>query len=259
LSEGRRGQNPNLKEDAAMKNVVFSYNDKGNGVNTKKNRCMGCMGNCETCPFKDAAERYTFENYKWERFEARCNEFEKSLEAGEFEEDELEKEKDKAPILCEPYIVTIAAIYHQHYHNKDDIIFRLDIDDTGKVIKKLWSPHGTNSDNRLDSLVFGYALHHLTPHYKGGLIVVNHSLELVLGEGFDPYDQQIIYQVGPNFMAKTIEVNPAAIAETVRKMESSRKRQVWFMAVYEIMVRNLLNDTEYFIGLPICDPPAREV
>ena len=75
----------------------------------------------------------------------------------------------------------------------------------------------------------------------------------------NPYNVEIIYPVGTNFMAKTVEIDCAAAAATVREMEPSPKKKEWIMAVYEIMERNLLNDTEYFIGLPTCDIPDQEI
>ena len=87
--------------------------------------------------------------------------FYKMFDADE-EDEEKEEEKKKAPILCKPYLVTIEAIYHEYYGRMDHIIFRLATDEMGNVIKEPWSPHGSNPDDRLDSLVFGYRLHHLT-------------------------------------------------------------------------------------------------
>ena len=242
-----------------MKKEFSSSNGKGNGVNTN-NRCMGCIGNCETCPFKDAPEKPTFEDFlegsEWERLMAWFEEQNKRKEAGE-----LGKKEDNAPILCKPYIVTIGAIYHQYFSGTEIIVFRLDVDKMGKVIKEPWSPHGTNSDNRLDSLVFGYSLHHLTPNSDGRLVVVDHALELVqsIDEGDIPNAMDIIYPVGPSFMAKTIKIDCAAAAATVRQIENSRKKNKWIMAVYEIMQRNLVNDTEYLIGLPTSDIQPRKV
>jgi hypothetical protein len=173
--------------------------------------------------------------------------------------DEKKDDKENAPVLCKPYLVTIKAIYHEHCIHPDNIIFRLATDGMGNVIKKPWSPHGSNSDSRLDSLVFGYALHHIKDSIHGNWVLALDALELVQGEDNDPYDFEIIYPVGPNFMAKTIEIDWVAMAATVQQMESSPRKKDWKMVVYEIMEKNLLNDTEYLIGLPTCDISARKV
>ena len=169
------------------------------------------------------------------------------------------RKKMKAPILCKPYLATIEAIYHGVFSDTDNIIFRLATDEMGKVIKEPWSPHGSNSDDRLDSMVFGYGLHHLTDMSGGVWVAAEDAIELSGSDENDLHSFEIIYPVGPNFMTKTIEMDWAAMAATVRQMESSPRKKKWIMAVYEVMERNLLNDTEYFIGLPTCDIPDRDI
>ena len=159
--------------------------------------------------------------------------------------------------MCKPYLVTIKDIYHQHYGKDDDIIFRLATDEMGNVIKEPWSPHGSNSDDRLDSLVYGYALHHITDTIRGKWVFAEDALELCGSDEDELQNFEIIYPVGPNFMTKTVEIDWKAMVATVREMERNilLTRKKWIMAVYEIKERNTLNDTEYLIGLPPCDLP----
>ena len=109
-------------------------------------------------------------------------------------------------------------------------------------------------------MVFGYALHHLTDMQRwklGG----SRGCSRIGAEAMKmiPTILRSSTQSGPNFMTKTIEIDWVAMAATVRQMESSPRKKEWIMAVYEIMERNLLNDTEYLIGLPTCDISARKV
>jgi hypothetical protein len=292
LSEGRHGQNPNLKEDASMKNMFWG--SKGNGVTTT-NRCMGCTRDCESCIFKDVADQFRRTAEKGEPTVNKLeNDFDK--QGGLFEEDiihpssedfslgdaelfmmhhfnkifDIDEENEEqiqeaqVPILCKPYLVTIKAIYHEYYGNTDHIIVRLAIDEKGNVIKEPWSPQGSNPDSRLDSLAFGAALHHITDTIRGTWVFAEDALEFCINDESDEGEDEsetceIIYPVGPNFMTKTVTVDSKAILETVRLMESSQPEKKWIMAVFEVVDRNLLNDTEYFIGLPRCDSMDKEI
>jgi hypothetical protein len=173
--------------------------------------------------------------------------------------DEKNDDKENAPVLCKPYLVTIKTIYHEHCIHPDNIIFRLATDGLGNVIKKPWSPHGSNPDSRLESLVFGVALHHITDTIRGKWVFAEDALDLCGSDEDEPENFEILYPAGPNFMTKTVEIDWKAMVATVREMESSPRKKDWKMAVYEIMERNLLNDTEYLIGLPTCDISARKV
>jgi hypothetical protein len=289
LSEGRHGQNPNLKEDAAMKNMFFSSKGKGNGVNTK-NRCMGCIGDCETCPFKGVAEQINKaaeeggpvvseqqkdfdqqhesnggkgffpnpENLTPEEAETMKKLFYSMFDVEE-EDDEKDKEKRQAPIMCKPYLVTIESIYHEYYGGTDYIIFRLETDEMDNVIKEPWLPHGSNADSRLDSLVFGQSLNHITHFGSECWYTAENGLELVQSDHNKPYNVDISYPVEINFMATTLEIDWVAIAAAVRLMESGPKKKKWPMVVFEVMKRNLFNEIEYFIGLPTIDIPARKI
>ena len=271
-----------------MDKKFFGSMGKGNGVSTS-NCCLGCTTDYRSCIFKGigdqskkaAEERRPvvseqqknvdeqhelseedfiipdLDNLTLEELEALKKRFYKLFDADE--EDEEEAEENEAPILCKPYLVTIEAIYHEYFSDTDNIIFRLATDEMGKVIKEPWSPHGSNSDNRLDSMVFGYGLHHLTDMSGGVWVAAEDALELCGSDEDDLHNFEIIYPVGTNFMTKIIEINWAAMAATVRQMESSPRKKEWIMAVYEIMERNLLNDTEYLIGLPTCDIPKRDI
>jgi hypothetical protein len=278
-------------EGLTMKKMFFSSKGNGNGVNTT-NRCMGCTKDCESCFFKDVAGQFNkaaeeggpvmseqqkdvdqqhelnegesvfpdLDNLTPEELETMKKVFYKMFDADE-EDEEKEEEKEKTPILCKPYLVTIEAIYHEYYGRTDNIILRLATDAMGNVIKEPWSPHGANPDGRLDSLVFGVSLHHLTDMTGGIWVAAEDALELCTDhEGeYDSDTQEIIYPVGPNFMSKTIEINSNAMVALVRKMEPRQREKKWIMAVFEVMERNLLNDTEYFIGLPTFDIPDQEI
>jgi hypothetical protein len=167
-------------------------------------------------------------------------------------------DKENAPILCNPYLLTIEAIYHKYYSKMDHIIFRLATDKKGNVIKEPWSPGSSNSDKSLNPTAFGYAMHHLIHASRKDCFAAKNALELLQSKDNEPYNYRIIYPVGPNFISKTIEMNWAAMAATVIRMESGPRKRDWIMTVYEIMERNLLNDTEYFIGLPTFDTPVRK-
>jgi hypothetical protein len=186
--------------------------------------------------------------------------FYKMFDADE-EDEEKEEEIKKDPIECKPYLVTIEAIYHEYYGRMDNIIFRLATDAMGNVIKEPWSPHGSNPDGRLDSLVFGVALQHLTDIIDGIFEVAEDALELCTDhEGEDGSDtQEIIYQAGPNFMTKTIEIDPDEMVAIVRKMDSMFRKKKLVMAVFEIIKSDGLGENEYFIGLPTIDIPARKI
>ena len=72
------------------------------------------------------------------------------------EHQEKEEERKKESIRCanlisSPSKQSITNIMVSWIH----IIFRLATDEMGNVIKEPWSPHGSNPDGRLDSLVFG--------------------------------------------------------------------------------------------------------
>jgi hypothetical protein len=276
-------------EGMTMDKKFFGSMGKGNGVSTS-NCCLGCTTDYRSCIFKGIGDQSKkaaeeggpvmsdqqtdvdqqhelnegesvfpdLDNLTPEELKTMKKVFYKMFDADE-EDEEKEEEKEKAPILCKPYLVTIEAIYHEYYSRTDSIIFRLATDEMGKVIKEPWSPHGSNSDNRLDSMVFGYGLHHLTDMSGGVWVAAEDTIEFSASDENDPCSYEIIYPVGPNFMTKTIEMDLNAMAETVRQMESRQREKKWIMAVFEVMERNLLNDTEYFIGLPTCDIPDRDI
>jgi len=271
-----------------MKNI-FSSKGKGNGVNTT-NRCMGCTRDCESCIFKGVAGQFNkaaeeggpvmsdqqkdvdqqhelneeesvfsdLDNLTPEELKTMKKVFYKMFDADE-EDEEKEEEIKKDPIECKPYLVTIEAIYHEYYGRMDNIIFRLATDAMGNVIKEPWSPHSPNPDGRLDSLVFGVSLHHLTDINDGIFELAEDALELCTDhEGEDGSDtQEIIYQSGPNFMTKTIEIDPDKMVAIVRKIDSMFMKKEWVMAVFEMIKSN--GENEYFIGLPTIDIPARKI
>jgi hypothetical protein len=286
LSEGQYGQNPNLKEDAAMKNMFFSSKGKGDGVNNK-DRCMGCIGDCETCPFKDFAEQIdkaaeeggtaVGEQPKDAEQQDEMKGFwpdPESLTPAELEimkkaflsmfdveeeEDEENSEKPQAPVLCRPYLVFVEAIYHEYRGDKDNIIFRLETNEMGNVIKKPWLPHGSNADSRLDSLVFGLCLNHITHFGDKCWYTAENGLELVQSDEDKPCNVNIIYPVEINFMEVTLELDWVKVAATVKQIDSILRKKKRPMVVFEVMKRNLLNDIEYFVGLPTCDETEQEV
>jgi hypothetical protein len=281
-------------EGLAMKKMFLSSKGNGNGVNTT-NRCMGCTKDCESCIFKDVAGQFNKaaeegglvmakDQKEVERQVGLCEEdmsisssvdfplsdvdkvlihyFNEIFEIDEEHEkrEGKKEERKKEPILCKPYLVTIKAIYHEYYGHMDHIIFRLATDAMGNVIKEPWSPHGTNPDGRLDSLVFGVALQHLTDIIDGNFELAEDALELCTEhEGEDGSDttQEIIYQAGPNFMTKTIEIDPDGMVAIVRQIDSRFMKKEWVMAVFEMIKSN--GENEYFIGLPTIDIPARKI
>ncbi len=275
-----------------MKNMFNSSKGKGNGVNTT-NRCMGCTKDCESCFFKDVAGQFNkaaekggpvmsdqqkdvdqqhelnegesvfpdLDNLTPEEVDAIKKGFYSLFDADEENEEheENEEEKEKAPILCKPYLVTIKAIYHEYCGRTDHIVFRLATDAMGNVIKEPWSPHSPNPDIRLDSLVFCQSIHHLTDINDGIFELAEDALELCTDhEGEDGSDtQEIIYQAGPNFMTKTIEIDPDKMVAIVRKIDSMFMKKEWVMAVFEMIKSG--GENEYFIGLPTIDIPARKI
>jgi hypothetical protein len=277
-----------------MKNMFNSSKGNGNGVNTT-NRCMGCTKDCESCFFKDVAGQFNKaveeggpvmekDQQEVERQVALCEEdmnisssenfplsdvdkvlihyFNEIFEIDEEHEkhDGKNEERKKEPILCKPYLVTIKAIYHEYYGHMDWIIFRLATDAMGNVIKEPWSPHSPNPDGRLDSLVFGVSLHHMTDINDGIFELAEDALELCTEhEGEDGSDttQEIIYQAGPNFMTKTIEIDPDGMVAIVRKIDSMFMKKELVVAVFEMIKSN--GENEYFIGLPTIDIPARKI
>jgi len=269
-----------------MKKMFFSSKGKGNGVNTK-NRCMGCIGDCEACPFKGVAGQIdnaaegggpvVSEQQKDVEQQDEMKGFlpdPKSLspEEGEImkklfysmfdveeEEDEKDSKKPQAPVMCKPYLVTIESIYHEYYGGRDNIIFRLETDEMGNVIKQPWLPDGSNADSRLDSLVFGQSLNHITHFGNECWYTAENGLELVQSDHNKPYNVDITYPVEINFMALTLEIDWVAVAAAVLVMESGPKKKEWTMVVFEVMKRNLFNEIEYFIGLPTTDIQAQEV
>lgn len=275
-----------------MKNMFNSSKGKGNGVNTT-NRCMGCTKDCESCFFKDVAGQFNkaaeeerplmsdqqkefdqphglneeeiisseLDNLTPEELEAIEKKIYRFLNPDGKKKEHREKEEKikKDPFECKPYLVTIKAIYHEYYGHMDHIIFRLATDAMGNVIKEPWSPDSPNPDGRLDSLVFGVSLHHLTDIIDGIFELAEDALELCTDhEGEDGSDtQEIIYQAGPNFMTKTIEIDPDKMVAIVRKIDSMFMKKEWVMAVFE-MIKSA-GENEYFIGLPTIDIPARKI
>lgn len=262
-----------------MDNKFFGFSN-GNGNTT--HCCLACTRDCRTCIFrgmfdrskKAAEDRWSAVDeiqkdvgMRGDLNEERTNcpsldgiisdESELSMSTAEkvfYAEDEKE---ETTVLMCKPYLVTIDEISHEFHKGAENTTIKLSTDETNKVIKKPWSPHGSNLDNELDSIVFGYALHHLAYASLEYCVTADNALKLV--QDYEPITAKIIYPVGMmNFMAKDLVINCVEMMAAVRRLGSSRNKK-WTMAVFEVMGKSFLNDNEYFIGLPMCEVPDRDI